>query len=119
MTLGPEKWAWQVSNLRPTGYEPVALPLSYRPPPFQLSPAPPKVSRIAPTSPGRLRSQGVSTKRGRSEIKEGVEIEAVESPFGCLEQVADSRKAGGVLHPFQAILRLTLLGLVCGYKRLT
>ena len=25
-------WARQVSNLRPTGYEPVALPLSYGPP---------------------------------------------------------------------------------------
>jgi hypothetical protein len=26
-----EKWAWQDSNLRPTGYEPAALPLSYKP----------------------------------------------------------------------------------------
>ena len=30
-------WAWQVSNLRPTGYEPVALPLSYRPATVSLS----------------------------------------------------------------------------------
>jgi hypothetical protein len=26
-----EKWARQDSNLRPTGYEPAALPLSYKP----------------------------------------------------------------------------------------
>jgi hypothetical protein len=26
-----EKWARQDSNLRPTGYEPAALPLSYEP----------------------------------------------------------------------------------------
>ena len=39
---------------------------------------------------------------------------AAESLFKCLEQVADPRKARGVRHPFQAILRLTLLGLVCG-----
>ena len=32
----------------------------------------------------------------------------------CLEQVPDPRKARGVRHPFQAILRLTLFGLVCG-----
>ena len=38
-------------------------------------------------------------------------MDASESLFGCLEQVADPR---GVRHPFQAILRLTLLGLVCG-----
>ena len=41
-------------------------------------------------------------------------MEAAESLLGCLEQVADPRKARGVRHPFQAILRLTLLGLVCG-----
>ena len=41
-------------------------------------------------------------------------MEAAESLFKCLEQVADPRKARGVRHPFQAILRLTLLGLVCG-----
>ena len=41
-------------------------------------------------------------------------MEAAESLFGCLEQLADPRKARGVRHPFQAILRLTLLGLVCG-----
>ena len=41
-------------------------------------------------------------------------MEAAESLFDCLEQVADPRKARGVRHPFQAILRLTLLGLVCG-----
>ena len=39
---------------------------------------------------------------------------AEESLFQCLEQVPDPRKARGVRHPFQAILRLTLLGLVCG-----
>ena len=41
-------------------------------------------------------------------------MEAAESLFKCLEQVADPRKARGVRHPFPAILRLTLLGLVCG-----
>ena len=41
-------------------------------------------------------------------------MEAAESLFDCFEQEADSRKARGVRHPFQAILRLTLLGLVCG-----
>ena len=41
-------------------------------------------------------------------------MEAAESLFGCLEQVSDPRKARGIRHPFQAILRLTLLGLVCG-----
>ena len=39
---------------------------------------------------------------------------AEESLFKCLEQVPDPRRARGVRHPFQAILRLTLLGLVCG-----
>ena len=37
-----------------------------------------------------------------------------ESPFKCLEQAPDPRRARGVRHPFQAILRLTLPGLVCG-----
>ena len=41
-------------------------------------------------------------------------MEAAESLFVCLERVADPRRARGVRHPFQAILRLTLLGLVCG-----
>ena len=41
-------------------------------------------------------------------------MEAAESLFKCLEQVPDPRRAGGVRHPFQAILRLTLLSLVCG-----
>ena len=41
-------------------------------------------------------------------------MEAAESLFKCLEQVPDPRRARGVRHPFQAILRLTLLGLVCG-----
>ena len=41
-------------------------------------------------------------------------MEAAESLFRCLEQVEDTRKAREVRHPFQAILRLTLLGLVCG-----
>ena len=40
-------------------------------------------------------------------------MEAAESLFQCLEQVADPREARGDRHPFQAILRLTLLGLVC------
>ena len=39
---------------------------------------------------------------------------AAESLFKSLEQVPDPRKARGVRHPFQAILRLTLLGLVSG-----
>lgn len=39
---------------------------------------------------------------------------ATDSLFKCLEEVRDPRKARGVRHPFQAILRLTLLGLVCG-----
>ncbi len=43
-----------------------------------------------------------------------VDMEAAESLFRCLEQVADPRKARGVRHPFQAIPRLTLPGLVCG-----
>ena len=41
-------------------------------------------------------------------------MEAAESLFKCLEQVGDPRKARGVRHPCQALLRLTLLGLVCG-----
>ena len=41
-------------------------------------------------------------------------MEAAESLFKRLEQVSDPRRARGVRHPFQAILRLTLLGLVCG-----
>ena len=41
-------------------------------------------------------------------------MEAAESLFKCLEQVPDPRRARGVWHPFQAILRLTLLSLVCG-----
>ena len=41
-------------------------------------------------------------------------MEAKESLFECLEQVPDPRRARGVRHPFQAILRLSLLGLVCG-----
>ena len=41
-------------------------------------------------------------------------MEAAESLFECLEQVPDPRMVRGVRHPFQAILRLTLLGLVCG-----
>ena len=41
-------------------------------------------------------------------------MEAAEALFQCLEQVSDPRMARGVRYPFQAILRLTLLGLVCG-----
>ena len=41
-------------------------------------------------------------------------MEAAESLFKCLEHVADPRRARGIRHPFPAILRLTLLGLVCG-----
>ena len=39
---------------------------------------------------------------------------AAESLFKSLEQILDPRRARGVRHPFQAILRLTLLGLVSG-----
>ena len=39
---------------------------------------------------------------------------AAQSLFHCLEQIPDPRQARGVRHPFQAILRLTLLGLVSG-----
>ncbi len=39
---------------------------------------------------------------------------AAESLFKSLEQIPDPRRARGVRHPFQAILRLTLLGLVSG-----
>lgn len=42
----------------------------------------------------------------------------VESLFGCLEEIPDPRKARGVRHPFQAILRLTLLALVSGQTTL-
>ena len=38
-------------------------------------------------------------------------MEAAESLFQCLEQVPNPRKARGVRHPFQAILRLTPLAL--------
>ncbi len=38
----------------------------------------------------------------------------VESLFKSLEQVPDPRKPRGIRHPFQAILRLTLLDLVSG-----
>lgn len=37
-----------------------------------------------------------------------------QSLFCCLERIPDPRQARGVRHPFQAILRLTLLGLVSG-----
>ena len=37
---------------------------------------------------------------------------AVESLFKCLEQIPDPPRARGVRHPFQPILRLTMLGLV-------
>ncbi len=39
---------------------------------------------------------------------------AAESLFKSLEQVPDPRKSREVRHSFQAILRLTLLGLVSG-----
>ena len=39
---------------------------------------------------------------------------AAESLVKFLEQVPDPRKARGVRHPFQAILRFALLGLVSG-----
>ena len=39
---------------------------------------------------------------------------AAQSLFHCLEQIPDPRQARGVRHPFQAILRLTLPGLVSG-----
>ena len=41
-------------------------------------------------------------------------MDAAQSLFRCLEQIPDPRKARGVRHPFQAILRLTLLGLIGG-----
>ena len=41
-------------------------------------------------------------------------MEAADSLFKCLEQAPGPRRARGVRHPFQAILRLTLLGLICG-----
>ena len=41
-------------------------------------------------------------------------MEAAESLFSCLDQIPDPRRARGIRHPFQAILRLTLVGLVCG-----
>ena len=46
----------------------------------------------------------------------GVRIwSAKESLFKCLEQVPDPMDGQRLVrHPFQAILRLTLLGLVCG-----
>ena len=40
-------------------------------------------------------------------------MEGTESLFECLEQVPDPKRTREVRHPFQAILRLTLLGLVC------
>ena len=43
-----------------------------------------------------------------------MDIGALEALFRCLEQVADSGNTKGVRHPFQAILGLTSLGLVCG-----
>ena len=43
-------------------------------------------------------------------------MEAAESLFECLEQVPDPRMARGVRHPFQAILRLTLLGLLSAVR---
>lgn len=36
------------------------------------------------------------------------------SLFKSLERIADPRRRRGVRHPFQALLRLTLLGLVSG-----
>ena len=53
-------------------------------------------------------------QREGDERWECVDMGAEESLFQCLEQVPDPRRARGVRHPFQAILRLTLLGLVCG-----
>ena len=38
-------------------------------------------------------------------------MDASESLFDCLEEVADPRRARGIRHPFQAILRLTLQAL--------
>ena len=45
-------------------------------------------------------------------------MEAAESLFKCLEQVPDPRRARGVRHPFQAILRLTLLSLASSQSTL-
>ena len=46
-------------------------------------------------------------------------MDAVDSLFQCLERVSDSRWARGVRHPCQAILGLTLLGLVCSQTTIT
>ena len=68
-----------------------------------------------PHHPRTIAKSGMELYKGRtSERWECVDMEAAESLFGCLEQVADPRRPRGVRHPFQAILRLTLLGLVCG-----
>ncbi len=41
-------------------------------------------------------------------------MEAAESLPSCIDKIPDPRSARGVQHPFQAVLRLTLPGLVCG-----
>ena len=56
--------------------------------------------------------EGLETKE--NERWECVDMEAAESLSKCLEQVSDPRRTRGVRHPFQYILRLTLLGLACG-----
>ena len=67
-------WARQGSNLRPIGYEPTALPLSYGPhvrslaEGFQRVKARGIVADVQGTSPGRTSIQGgpkVDTRRGR------------------------------------------------------
>ncbi len=57
----------------------------------------------------------VVVKEGKREKEVGGVMEAAaESLFKSLEQIPDPRRARGVRHPFQAIVRLTLLGLVSG-----
>lgn len=66
------------------------------------------------TLPGRLQSRLTIGKKGQFEWGCDVMDRAAQSLFRCLEQIPDPRKARGIRHPFQAILRLTLLGLIGG-----
>ena len=80
-----------------------------------MIPRPVDPSTSFPSDPGRLQSQGEELYKDR-EVRDGrVWIWRRQNLYSsALEQVADPRRARGVRHPFQAILRLTLLGLVCG-----
>ena len=72
-----------------------------------------KVTRKGARTIAKLAREVYKDKVGKRDGR-CVDMEAAESLFECLEQVPDPRMARGVRHPFQAILRLTLLGLVCG-----